>query len=226
MFIKIFWRQRDPDPDTEENEYREQFYERLAYANEHFSSGMPGWKTDRGRIYIKFGKPDEIEAHPSGGPYQQKSYEGSGTITTYPFETWFYRYIPNVGSGIEIEFVDPSGSGEYRIARDANEKKALAHVPGPDQASVDSPNGYLRERDSPFGRIEQLRNLEEAPPVARRNPNDGVTGTPKPTTIRWTSPSVPISSSSLIIACWPCLRFRPRTAILFSRTVAVCRRPV
>jgi GWxTD domain-containing protein len=179
VFIKIFWRQRDPDPDTEENEYREQFYERLAYANEHFSSGMPGWKTDRGRIYIKFGKPDEIEAHPSGGPYQQKSYEGSGTITTYPFETWFYRYIPNVGSGIEIEFVDPSGSGEYRIARDANEKKALAHVPGPDQASVDSPNGYLRERDSPFGRIEQLRNLEEAPPVARRNPNDGVTGTPK-----------------------------------------------
>ena len=88
QFIKIFWGQRDPSPDTEENEYRDQYYERLAYANEHFSSGKPGWMTDRGRIYIKFGKPDEIEAHPSGGSYERTSYEGGGTTTTYPFEKW------------------------------------------------------------------------------------------------------------------------------------------
>src|SRR5437762_13943483 len=47
-FIEEFWRRRDPDPDTEENEFKEEYYERIAYANEHFSSGIPGWKADRG----------------------------------------------------------------------------------------------------------------------------------------------------------------------------------
>ncbi len=120
QFIENFWRRRDPDPDTEENEYREEFYERIAYANEHYTSGIPGWKTDRGRIYITFGKPDEIESHPSGGNYDRPSYEGGGSTTTYPFEIWFYRHLDNVGEGVEIEFVDPTGSGEYRIARNAN----------------------------------------------------------------------------------------------------------
>lgn len=167
QFIKIFWGQRDPDPDTEENEYREQYYERIAYANEHFASGIPGWKTDRGRIYIKFGKPDEIESHPSGGSYQQASYEGTGSITAYAFEKWFYRYLPGVGSGVEIEFVDPSGSGEYRIARDAKEKNALAHVPGAGRAPDDSLGaGYHRE-NSPYA-IDRLYNLEKAPEIERR----------------------------------------------------------
>ncbi len=177
-FIKIFWRQRDPDWDTEENEIREQYYERIAYANEHFASGKPGWMTDRGRIYIKFGKPDGIESHPAGGPYQRASYEGSGSTTTYPFETWFYRYIPGVRSGVEIEFVDPSGSGEYRIARDSSEKDALAHVSGFDRATVDSLNyGYRREQDSPFAKIELLRDLEKPLEIERRNLG-GLTGTP------------------------------------------------
>ena len=57
-FIENFWRRRDPNPDTEENEYREEYYERIAYANEHYTSGIPGWKTDRGRVYITWGKPD------------------------------------------------------------------------------------------------------------------------------------------------------------------------
>jgi GWxTD domain-containing protein len=105
-FIANFWLRRDPDPDTEENEYREEFYERIAYANEHFTSGIPGWKTDRGRIYITFGKPDSIESHPSGGAYDRPSYEGGGSTTTYPFEIWFYRHLDNVGDGVEIEFVD------------------------------------------------------------------------------------------------------------------------
>src|SRR6266404_4815709 len=129
-FIEEFWRRRDPDPDTDENEYREEYYERIAYANEHFASGIPGWKTDRGRIYIMWGKPDETETHPMGGNYERPSYEGGGSTTTYPFETWFYRYLAGVGSGIEIEFVDPTGSGEYRIARNPDEKDALLHVPG------------------------------------------------------------------------------------------------
>src|SRR6266550_2697525 len=129
-FIEEFWRRRDPDPDTDENEFREEYYERIAYANEHYASGIPGWKTDRGRIYITWGKPDETESHPSGGSYNRESYEGGGSTSTYPFEKWFYRYLEGVGDGIEIEFVDPTGSGEYRIARNPDEKDALLHVPG------------------------------------------------------------------------------------------------
>ncbi len=181
-FIEEFWRRRDPDPDTDENEYREEYYERIAYANEHFASGVPGWKTDRGRIYITFGKPDEIESHPSGGSYQRESYEGGGSTSTYPFERWFYRYLAGVGSGIEIEFVDPTGSGEYRIARNPDEKDALLHIPGAgltlaeemglsskaDRISnlggVGNPN-YSREQDSPFSRLQVLTDLQRPPAI-------------------------------------------------------------
>lgn len=179
-FIENFWRRRDPDPDTEENEYREEYYERIAYANEHFASGIPGWKTDRGRIYITFGKPDSIESHPSGGSYDRPSYEGGGSTTTYPFETWFYRHLDNVGDGIEIEFVDPTGTGEYRIARSPNEKDALAMVPGAGLTTAESlglsnkgdrisgignGNYYGREQDNPFRRMEIIANLSRPPQV-------------------------------------------------------------
>ena len=173
QFIKLFWDERDPDPDTKENEYREEYYERITYANEHYSSGKPGTKTDRGRIYIKFGKPDEIESHPSGGTYQRMSYEGSGTITAYPFEKWFYRHLPGVGSGIEIEFVDPTGSGEYRLARDANEKNAMAHG----RVAADPlESTYRREQDSPFSIIDKLARLEQPPEFSRRLLNGTVGG--------------------------------------------------
>lgn len=129
-FIEDFWLSRDPDPDTTENEFKQEFFERVAYANEHFSSGKPGRMTDRGRIYIKFGKPDEVESHPTGGLYERPSYDGGGSTSTYPFEKWFYRYLPHIDSGIELEFVDPTGSGEYRLARNPDEKDALIHVPG------------------------------------------------------------------------------------------------
>jgi GWxTD domain-containing protein len=175
-FIKIFWRLRDPDPDTEENEYRDEHYERTTYANEHFASGVPGRLTDRGRIYIKFGKPDEIEAHPSGGSYQQASYDGGGSITAYPFETWFYRYIPGVGSGVEIEFVDPSGSGEYRIARDASEKNAMAHVSGLGRPADNTLGTNYRREGSPYAR-DRLVNLEKAPESESRI--GGIIGGPK-----------------------------------------------
>ncbi|MBA3784932.1 MAG: GWxTD domain-containing protein [Acidobacteria bacterium] len=179
-FIENFWRRRDPDPDTEENEYREQYYERIAYANEHYASGIPGWKTDRGRIYITFGKPDEIETHPTGGAYDRPSYEGGGSTTTYPFETWFYRHLDNVGDGIEIEFVDPTGTGEYRIARSPNEKDALLNVPGAGLTTAESlglgnkgdrisgiNNGqnFTREQDSPFRRLEIITALQRPPSV-------------------------------------------------------------
>jgi GWxTD domain-containing protein len=178
-FIENFWRRRDPNPDTEENEYREQYYERIAYANEHFSSGIPGWKTDRGRIYIAWGKPDSIETHPTGGAYDRPSYEGGGSTTTYPFEVWWYRHLDNVGDGIEIEFVDPTGTGEYRLARDAHEKDALKTVPGAGLTTAEqlglsdkgdriaglNQGGFQREQDTPFRRMEIITNLQRPPQV-------------------------------------------------------------
>jgi GWxTD domain-containing protein len=130
QFIEVFWRNRNPDPESPINPVREEHYRRLAYADEHFASGVPGRKTDRGRIYIIWGPPDEIEAHPSGGSYDRPLEQGGGSTTTYPWELWRYRHLEGIGENIEIEFVDPSGSGEYHITRDPCEKDALARVPG------------------------------------------------------------------------------------------------
>lgn len=130
QFIESFWQRRNPDPDSLENTFKDEHYRRIAYANEHFSSGIPGRKTDRGRIYIIWGPPDEIDAHPTGGTYDRPMSEGGGSTTTYPWELWRYRHLEGIGENIELEFVDPSGSGEYHLTRDPGEKDALAHVPG------------------------------------------------------------------------------------------------
>jgi GWxTD domain-containing protein len=130
QYIEEFWRRRNPDPDSPENSYREEHYRRIAYANERFSSGIPGWKTDRGHIYILWGPPDEIESHPSGGTYDRPPEQGGGSTTTYPWELWRYRHLEDIGDNIELEFVDPSSSGEYHLTMDPGEKDALAKVPG------------------------------------------------------------------------------------------------
>ncbi len=172
-FIQHFWDMRDPDPDTAENEYKAEYYERIAYANEHYSSGKPGWLSDRGRIYIKFGKPDEIESHPSGGATSMNQFAES--VTTYPFEKWFYRYIPGIGSGIEIEFIDPTGTGEFRTARSPNEKVAFM----PAGAHFDENSNYRREQDSPFAISDLLNRLDQAPEFKPKRFGDGaLTGTP------------------------------------------------
>src|SRR6185503_4898289 len=191
-FIETIWRSRDPDPDTEENEFKQQFYERVAYANEHFSSGKPGRMTDRGRIYIKFGKPDSVESHPTGGGYDRMPWEGGGSTTTYPFERWYYRYLPNGRSGLELEFVDPSGSGEYRLARSPDEKDALLHMGGGptwnELAGLESRadrllNGgvglanYRRIQDSPFEVLDLIKTLDQDLPHTR-NYIGSLTGTP------------------------------------------------
>ena len=186
QFIEGFWLRRDPDPDTPENEYKEQYFERIQYANEKFTSGIPGWKTDRGRIYVMFGKPDEIESHPAGGPYERPSYEGGGSTSTYPFETWWYRYIEGIGSDVEIEFVDPSGSGEYHIARSPDEKDAMLYVPGAgltlaesmgmaDKSNRIASGGFggnsggqlfgTRAKDQPFEKLQLLADLQRAPAI-------------------------------------------------------------
>src|SRR5258708_6052329 len=130
QFIEMFWRDRNSDPESAINLVKEEHYRRLAYADEHFASGVPGRKTDRGHIYIIWGPPDEIDSHPTGGAFDRPLEQGGGTTSTYPWELWRYRHLEGVGENIDIEFVDPSGSGEYRITRDPCEKDALAHVPG------------------------------------------------------------------------------------------------
>jgi GWxTD domain-containing protein len=130
QFIEQFWLRRDPTPDTVENEFKEEHYRRIAYANEHFAAGKAGWRTDRGRIYIVFGPPDEIDTHPSGGQYDRPMEEGGGSTSTYPFETWRYRYIEAIDKQeVIIEFVDPCMCGDYHMTIDPNEKDALLHTP-------------------------------------------------------------------------------------------------
>ncbi len=185
QFIEQFWLRRDPTPDTEENEFKEEHYRRIAYANEHFASGIPGWKSDRGRIYITFGPPDEIEDHSSGGFYERPPEEGGGETSTFPFQQWRYRYIDGIGNNIIIEFVDPTMSGEFRMTSDPSEKDALLYVPGAgltmmeqmglsdktqrfnntDGTHLGQAFGGQPESMNEFNRIEQFAKLQQAPKI-------------------------------------------------------------
>jgi GWxTD domain-containing protein len=185
QFIEAFWQRRDPTPDTEENEYKEEHYARMAYANEHFAAGIPGWKTDRGRIYIVFGKPDEIESHPAGGTYQRPMEEGGGETSTFPFEQWRYRYIEGIGQEIIMEFVDTCMCGDYHMTIDRSEKDALLHTPNggltmyeemgmTTKASRFTNGGLENLGTSPFNqdngakefdRLEQYAKIQKAPSV-------------------------------------------------------------
>jgi GWxTD domain-containing protein len=184
-FIEAFWQRRDPTPDTEENEYKEEHYQRIAYSNEHFAAGVPGWKTDRGRIYIMYGKPDEIDSHPSGGTYERPMEEGGGETSTFPFEDWRYRYLDNIGQEIIIEFVDTCMCGEYHMTIDRSEKDALLYTPNAgltmweqmgmsNKAARFTGNGMERLGLGPdssmlqtkeFDRLDTFAKLNSAPPV-------------------------------------------------------------
>jgi len=184
-FIEAFWQRRDPTPDTEENEFKEEHYQRIAYANEHFAAGVPGWKTDRGRIYIVFGKADEVESHPSGGTYERPMDEGGGETSTYPFEQWRYRYIEGIGQEVIIEFVDTCMCGEYHMTMDRSEKDALLMTPnagltmweqmgmaskaqrfsggGLERLGVGPQSSMLESKQ--FDRLEQFFKLQQAPKI-------------------------------------------------------------
>jgi GWxTD domain-containing protein len=154
-FIEQFWLRRNPDPDSPDNEFREEHYRRIAYANEHFAAGKPGWKTDRGHIYISFGKPDSIDSHPSGGSYERPMDEGGGETSTFPFETWHYRYLEGVGDNIDLEFVDTCQCGDYHFTIDRSEKDALLHVPGGGETLYEQ-MGMAKKADRFKGGIENL----------------------------------------------------------------------
>ncbi len=168
QFIESFWLRRDPTPDSIRNEYREEHYRRIAYANERFQSGIPGWRTDRGRIYILYGEPDSKETHPTGGFWERPFAEGGGNTVTYPFEQWRYRYIAHIGQEVIFEFVDPSFSGEYRLAISPHEKDALANVPGVGLTLYEQMIGEKQYRgpglqtgETLDGRINQFDLLEQ-----------------------------------------------------------------
>jgi len=184
-FIEQFWLRRDPTPDTEENEFKEEHYRRIAYANERFASGIPGWKADRGRIYIVYGPPDEIDDHSSGGTYDRPIEEGGGTTSTFPFVDWTYRYIEGIGNNIKIEFVDTTMTGEFRMTMNPSEKDALTYVPGAgltlyeqmgltnqaarftrtDGTTLGTGNQPLPASMNEFERLSQFANLQKPPPV-------------------------------------------------------------
>jgi GWxTD domain-containing protein len=208
-FIEAFWQRRDPTPDTEENEFKEEHYQRIAYANEHFAAGVPGWRTDRGRIYIVFGKPDEIESHPSGGTYERPMDEGGGTTSTFPFEQWRYRYIDDIGQEVIIEFVDTCMCGDYHMTMDRSEKDALLMVPNAgltmyEQMGMSNKaqrfNGSGIERlglgpgsqaqsSKQFDRLETYSKLQRAPKIKftdlAEEVNSKVILNPMPFDVRW-----------------------------------------
>lgn len=155
IFIEGFWQRRDPTPDTAENEYKEEHYRRIAYANEHFAAGMPGWRTDRGRIYIMYGPPTSIDSHPMGGPYQRPAEEGGGSTETFPFEVWRYRYLEGIGQEIEIEFVDDCGCGAYEMTLDRSKKDALLHVPNAGLTTMEE-MGQANKADRFRGGLESI----------------------------------------------------------------------
>src|ERR1700723_3444854 len=185
QFIEQFWQRRNPDPDSPENTFKEEHYRRIAYTNEHYASGIPGWKTDRGRIYIMWGPPDEVDSHPSGGSYERPANEGGGETSTFPFEDWRYRYLEGIGNNVEIEFVDPTMTGEYKLTMDPSEKDALLYVPGAgltlsesmgmsdktarfnntDGTHMAQPLGGQPESMSEFSRLDLYAKIQTAPPV-------------------------------------------------------------
>ncbi len=156
-FIENFWQRRNPSPDSPENEFKEEHYRRIAYANDHYAAGKPGWKSDRGHIYISFGKPDSIESHPSGGSYERPMEEGGGETSTFPFETWHYRYLEGIGENIDIEFVDTCQCGDYHMTIDRSEKDALLHTPGAG-ATMYEQMGMSKKADRFKGGMENLGN--------------------------------------------------------------------
>jgi GWxTD domain-containing protein len=155
IFIEGFWQRRDPTPDTAENEYKEEHYRRIAYANEHYAAGMPGWRTDRGRIYVMYGPPTSIDSHPMGGPYQRSAEEGGGQTETFPFEVWRYRYLEGIGQEIEIEFVDDCGCGAYEMTLDRSKKDALLHVPNAGLTTMEE-MGQANKADRFRGGLESI----------------------------------------------------------------------
>jgi len=219
QFIEQFWLRRDPTPDTEENEYREEHYRRIAYANQYFASGIPGWKSDRGMIYIKYGPPDERDQH-NGGTEQRSFQEGGGETSMFPYEQWRYRYIEGFPPNVEIEFVDTTMTGEFHMTMDPSEKDALTMVPGAgltlceqmgqcdksqrfsrtDGTHLGTQPGTESASMNEFTRLEQFAKLQAPPAVKFKDLEAAVNSTIKynllPMKVR--ADFIPVTGSSVL----------------------------
>ena len=187
-FIQQFWDRRNPDPRSEYNAFKEEHYRRIAYANQHFTSGVPGWRTDRGRIYITLGPPDDRETHATGGAYYRTFREGGGSTSRFPWEKWWYKHLDGIGDGVELLFSDSSISGEYRLVMYEDELDALLNVPDMGLTLAEqmgladkrdrayfNPSGWYdpdnpqspgsRVKDAPFTRMEQYFNVQRPPKI-------------------------------------------------------------
>ncbi len=123
QFIQQFWERRNPTPGSAENPFQIEHYRRIAYANDHFrdeGTDLPGWKTDRGRVYIVFGPPDEIDSHPNGLGAKP------------PYERWLYRWIQNIGNNVTMEFDDNDRNGEYHMTMDPDPERGV-RIQNPNQ---------------------------------------------------------------------------------------------
>ena len=118
QFVNQFWARRDPNAGDPVGPFvsvqltpraegiKKEHYRRIAYANQHFRtvSGTPGWRTDRGHMYIVYGPPDEIDSHPKKAD------------RAYGIEMWRYRYVEGLGNNGAFTFIDRTGGGDYHLA--------------------------------------------------------------------------------------------------------------
>jgi GWxTD domain-containing protein len=152
-FIEAFWLRRDPTPDTVENEFKEEHYRRIAFANEQFASGIPGWRTDRGRVYIKYGPWDENEKRPSGRT------PTDGQTASHPVEIWRYRYISGLGENVDFEFVDEDGTGDYRLTADSRPNAMRTFTAVDDGVHRTPPHPEMRD----FEKLERMVQPAKVP---------------------------------------------------------------
>ncbi len=195
-FIEQFWRRRDTDPRTAQNEFREEHYRRIAYANDHFTSGVAGWRTDRGRIYITHGPPDEIQSFTAGSAWVRTMAEGGGRTRTYPYEIWRYRHLEGIGQEVELEFVDKSFSGSFQLVINQWEKDLNLHVGNLGKtlaeeigAKTRADHPYFnpaiqdqdiypffnpREADRPFQRLQRVFAVQRPPQIKHKDLQEAV----------------------------------------------------
>jgi GWxTD domain-containing protein len=126
-FIVDFWEKRNPTPGAPDNKFKQEHYRRLAYANMHFAlndfktgKAAPGWKTDRGRIYILHGPPDSIDNH-AGGGYQLAN---GVKAATDPYEVWYYKSIKGIGQNVSVRFVDHCRCGDFHQSGEMEQGQA------------------------------------------------------------------------------------------------------
>ncbi len=165
-FIKTFWNRRDPTPETPFNEFREEHYRRIEFANKKYFEGIAGWRSDRGRVYIMFGPPDFFESNPGGG--RGFLFDVSGPTAEFPAEKWMYRYIPGLKlrkSRIEFMFVNHYNSGKYQLVTNPALANALRNTSIPSRnIGFEDPSGAIpgeTDRNLSENPLEQLQMMAE-----------------------------------------------------------------